>query len=299
MIAAAALILDAIFGEPRWIWDRFPHPAILMGRVIDTLTRRLNHGQNKRFNGVCLLILIITLGLFIGFGGAWLGPFVEIPIAAIFLAHRSLVQHVQQVADALRLSVKSGQDAVAMIVGRDTDDMTASDATRAAIESAAENFSDGVIAPLFWLLIAGLPGLIIYKFVNTADSMIGYKNDEFAEFGWASARFDDLLNYLPARLCAFLFWVLNLRRGSWQAIAADAARHRSPNAGWPEAALARNINAALAGPRSYGGKITEFAWVNPAGQRNLTPKDIEAAIRTLWQAWIVTVSLICLTIFIC
>jgi adenosylcobinamide-phosphate synthase len=171
-----------------------------------------------------------------------------------------------------------------MIVGRDTAVLDRSAVARSAIESAAENLSDGVIAPAFWFLIGGLPGLLLYKITNTADSMIGHRTERHEQFGWAAARFDDLLNLIPARLTAVL---VALTHG-WlnpAPILRDAPLHRSPNAGWPEAALACVLNIALAGPRSYNGKMQDFPWVCPEGRRTLGPDDIDRTVAALWRAW--------------
>ena len=205
-------------------------------------------------------------------------------MAAIHLAQKSLVEHVAAVARGLRMSLTDGQRAVAMIVGRDTEVLDRSGVSRSAIESAAENLSDGVIAPAFWFLVAGLPGLMVYKITNTADSMIGHMTPRHREFGWAAARFDDLLNLIPARLSALLVALTN----GWtnpKPILRDAPLHRSPNAGWPEAAVACVQGIALAGPRSYHGQMTDYPWVYPEGRRELGPEDIDQTIRTLWRAW--------------
>ena len=221
------------------------------------------------------------------------GPVAEVTLAAILLAQRSLVDHVAAVATGLRHGLPHGRAAVAMIVSRDSAAMDRDAVARAAIESAAENLSDGVIAPAFWFAVAGLPGLLIYKMVNTADSMIGYRTPRHRAFGWAAARLDDVLNLLPARLTAALIALVHgvWRRRDWRAIAADAARHRSPNAGWPEAAMARALDVALAGPRSYGGAVQGLAWVNEGGRKPLLPRDVEAAVAALWRAWAAALAL--------
>ena len=281
-----AMILDAVFGEPKAIWDRYPHPAVLMGRLIGWCDRRFNTGENKRLKGVVVMAVLamgaVALGRFIhhlpDFG------IVEIVLAAILLAQKSLVSHVAAVARGLRMSLKDGQRAVAMIVGRDTEVLDRSGVARSAIESAAENLSDGVIAPAFWFLVAGLPGLMLYKITNTADSMIGHMTPRHREFGWAAARFDDLLNLIPARLSAVLVALTNGRTDPGP-ILRDAPLHRSPNAGWPEAAVACVQGIALAGPRSYHGQMTDYPWVYPEGRRELGPDDIDQTIRTLWRAW--------------
>ena len=179
-----------------------------------------------------------------------------------------------------------------MIVGRDTDKMDATQVSRAAIESMAENFSDGFVAPVFWFIIAGLPGIIVYKVINTADSMIGYKNDHYVDFGWAAARLDDLINFIPARLSALSIWVITGCKVKWKIIAKDAKLHRSPNAGWPESAMAYALDLSLSGPRSYEGKMQDFPWVNAIGQKNIGPSEIDIAVRVLWKTWFGVLALI-------
>ena len=293
---AAAMLLDAIAGEPRWLWSRLPHPAVLMGRAVGALDTRLNHGDRRRLKGTlgfaALALAATALGLILAALPG--GPLIETLAAAILLAQRSLADHVSAVANALRLSTGDGRLSVAMIVGRDTSAMDDPAIARAAIESAAENLSDGVIAPAFWFLLAGLPGLLLYKLTNTADSMIGYRTPRHEEFGWAAARFDDLINFIPARLTALLIAAPYGLLGQWPAIRADAALHRSPNAGWPEAAMARALGVALSGPRSYDGQMRDFAFVNPDGRRDAGPADIDAAVSVLWRAWAVTLTAVLL-----
>ncbi len=283
-----AMILDALFGEPEWLWSRIPHPAILMGRVIDYMDKRFNRGTGRRMRGTLVFINLIMAAFLGGLLLAYVpGRWIDIVICAVLLAQKSLTTHVRAVADALRLSVGDGRRTVAMIVGRDTDGMPAPAIARSAIESAAENQSDGVIAPAFWFLVGGLPGLLIYKITNTADSMIGYKTDRHLEFGWAAARFDDLLNLIPARLTALFIWITAPHCGGYAAIRDDAALHRSPNAGWPESAMARVLNVALSGPRTYHGRLRNYPYVNTTGQHDIGPDAIDAAVQTLWRSWAV------------
>jgi adenosylcobinamide-phosphate synthase len=284
VILFIAMILDAVFGEPNWLWSRLPQPAVLIGKAIGWTDRRFNT-ENARRNGVLLLVALVLLGWWVGDIIAWFGPVVTALAAAILIAQKSLVDHVSAVGTALRRSVDQGRSEVAKIVGRDTADMDEPKIARAAIESAAENLSDGVIAPVFWFLVAGLPGLIIYKAVNTADSMIGYKNEQYEDFGWASARFDDLLNWIPARLTALLIMVSSGAFGGWQLIKEDASLHRSPNAGWPEAAMARVLDVALSGPRSYDGAMQDFPYVNEFGRRSIGANEIDRAAAVLWRSW--------------
>lgn len=280
-----AMLLDALFGEPRFLWDRLPHPAVLMGRLVAFLDRTLNTGNDRKSKGVLALAILCFSAAVLGSVLSQLGWVIEIIIAAILLAQKSLVDHVKAVATGLRISIAQGRFAVSMIVSRDTKDMTESQIARSAIESAAENFSDGVIAPAFWFLIGGLPAMLVYKFVNTADSMIGYKTKKYLEFGWASARFDDVLNWVPARISMLLIVAFAKQPINLKAIISEAKQHKSPNAGWPEAAMARAIDVALAGPRSYDGKLQQLPWVNETGRQSITANDVDSATRILWRAW--------------
>lgn len=285
MTLVFAMLLDAILGEPRWLWNRAPHPAVLMGRLIGWCDARFNTGTQQRRNGV---LTLLCLALIAGIAG-WIIELVptnilDILILAVLLAQKSLVDHVQAVGDALRLSLGDARKSVAMIVGRDTRDMNESAVARSAIESAAENLSDGVIAPVFWFAVAGLPGLFIYKITNTADSMIGYRTPRHEAFGWAAARFDDLLNLIPARLTALMIWAVTNRQAP-RDIVHDAPLHRSPNAGWPEAAMAYGLDIALSGPRSYDGQIKDYPFVNSDGTRDLGADHIDNAVQVLWKTW--------------
>lgn len=282
-----ALLLDATFGEPRWLWSRIPHPAVLMGRAVGWLDLRFNHGETRFQTGLLGFSFLAISAFVIGWVLATFpgGTIFEVLLAAVLIAQKSLVTHVKAVADALRLSTGDGRLAVAQIVGRDTSEMDNPAIARAAIESAAENLSDGVVAPVFWFLIAGLPGLMLYKLTNTADSMIGYLTPKYAEFGKAAARFDDVLNWVPARLTALLIAMVFLRPDAWKMITRGAPLHRSPNAGWPEAAMACVLGVALSGPRSYGGKKRDFPWVGGEGCRDPGPQEIDRSVSVLWRVW--------------
>lgn len=286
-LLSTALLLDGVLGEPRWLWNRLPHPVILFGRVIHALETRLNTGTRRRLKGTAAIAFLSAAS--VGLGGAIaalpLGPFWSTLIAAILLAHRSLIEHVSAVANALRISLPDARMAVSDIVGRDTAEMQETEIARAAIESAAENFSDGVVAPAFWFLVAGLPGILLYKIINTADSMIGYRTARFEEFGWAAARLDDILNWAPARLTAWLIAASHLQAEAWRAARQEGPLHRSPNAGWPEAALAASLDIALAGPRRYAGQLEDHPFVNASGRRALDADDIDRTIKTLWRCW--------------
>lgn len=286
-----ALLLDAALGEPDWLWSRVTHPAVLMGKAVGALDRKLNTGGNRRAKGVLAVLALVLGGYFAGKLLALPGALVEILVAAVLIAQRSLTEHVAAVAKGLRSSLAEGREAVAMIVSRDTAAMSAPQVARSAVESGSENLSDGVIAPAFWFLIAGLPGLIIYKAINTADSMIGYRNDRYKDFGWAAARLDDLLNLIPARLTGLLIALAGGQLRHWKDIAADARKHRSPNAGWPEAAMARALDTALAGPRSYDGKMRDFPWVHAEGAKSASAETITRSVSLLWKTWAITLAL--------
>lgn len=293
---ALALILDAVFGEPDWLWRRVPHPAVLMGRAVDWVESLGNKGSWRHLKGVGAVLALIGIALAVSIPLSWSGfhGVFEVLGAAILLAQRSLSQHVNAVADGLGISLAEARKRVAMIVGRDPETLDESGVARAAIESAAENWSDGVIAPAFWFLIGGLPGIVVYKMVNTADSMIGHRTERYAQFGWASARLDDVLNWIPARLSGLLICMIGGRRAAMKIMLRDARKHKSPNAGWPESALAASLKIALAGPRVYGGVTTDDPFLNPEGRRELNAIDVKDATAALWMAWsiVLTVAII-------
>ena len=297
MTIVLAMILDAICGEPKWLWSRIPHPAVIMGKAVGYIDTNFNKGSQQKLSGTMsfagLVVAAVLIGLLIA---AIPGIWADVILGAMLLAQKSLIDHVQAVGNGLRMSLAQGRRAVAMIVSRDTQTLDKSAVARSAIESGSENFSDGVIAPIFWFALLGMPGLLVYKITNTADSMIGYKSERHRDFGWAAARFDDLLNWVPARMTALLIWLTD-RQTQPAKITVDAALHRSPNAGWPEAAMAYKLNIALAGPRSYDGILTPFPYVNNAGKKTLGPVDIDATTRTLWTAWWITLAvMLCIAI---
>ena len=282
-----ALILDAALGEPDWLWSKVRHPAKALGLVIDWLDIRLNFGRERKIKGVLACAMPVIGAGVIGYVIAWVPDYgiLETLGAAILLAHRSLIDHVRAVSRALGVSIDAGRSEVAKIVGRDVEALDESSVARAAIESAAENFSDAVVAPAFWFLIFGLPGILIYKAVNTADSMIGHLNERYAEFGWAAAKLDDLLNWIPARVTAATICLVYRSREAWETVTEDAVLHRSPNAGWPEAAMAGVLKIALSGPRRYEGLMTRDPNLNASGRRILLRGDIDRAVDVLWRSW--------------
>ncbi|WP_428686564.1 adenosylcobinamide-phosphate synthase CbiB [Roseibium sp.] len=304
----AALLLDAVVGDPAWAWERLPHPVVWIGKVISVFDRHFNKTNQspvfRKLGGVLTLVALVAGGMFFGAlvqavaDSLPLGDLITVIVAAIFIAQNSLYRHVAAVRDGLQNDgLEGGRKAVSMIVGRDPKQLDEAGVSRAAIESCAENFSDGVVAPVFWFALLGLPGLIAYKAVNTADSMIGHKNEVYVDFGWAAARFDDLVN-LPASRLAGLFIAFSapLVRGSVReslaCIRQDAKKHRSPNAGWPEAAMAGALGISLAGPRVYPGYTVNDRYLNSTGRRDASAEDISRALRILlgaygWQASLV------------
>ncbi len=306
-----AASLDAVVGDPPGLWRRVPHPVVWIGRMIARTERAFNRGTPslRRAAGVVALLLWLALGI----GGTaglltllppWSAALVTALGGGILLAQRSLADHGRAVADGLDRSLDAGRAAVSQIVGRDPESLDSAGVARAAVESVAENFSDGVTAPLFWFALFGLPGIVGYKIINTADSMIGHLNPRYAAFGWASARLDDLVNLIPARLSGGLIaLVAALTPGldgqqALRAMRADARRHRSPNAGWPEAAMAGALGLALAGPRRYGDEIVEDAWMNHTGRREATDADIRTAVRVMQRATVLAVALAVIGAFV-
>jgi adenosylcobinamide-phosphate synthase len=289
-ILILAVLLDALIGDPDWLWKRLPHPVTLIGKAIAMGDKAMNTGTAfaRKVKGAGLIITLVAWAIALGIAVEFIpyaGPIIALLLAAILIAQRSLADHVWAVAEGLRDDISTGRRMVARIVGRDTAGLNESDVSRAAIESAAENFSDGVVAPIFWFVVAGLPGILVYKVVNTADSMIAHKTPKHKDFGFTAAWIDTILNFIPARLTALVFLAAGWAFEQKTMVLDDAPRHRSWNAGWPEAAMAGVLGVALSGPRSYNGKRTEEPWLNAKGRKDLVPDDIDAAVMLLWRAW--------------
>lgn len=295
VLALLALLIERFVGYPDCVFRRLGHPVTWMGALIAELDGNWNREtaarQRRRAAGVAaLLVLVLVVGAAAwgaqGFLLDFAWGFAFLAIAAASLpAQKSLGDHVGAVAEALETGgLPAGRKAVSMIVGRDPEALDEAAVCRAAIESLAENFSDGVVAPAFWMALAGLPGAAVYKAVNTADSMIGHRTARHEQFGWAAARLDDLVNLPASRLTALLlvlaaYVVPGVDAGAaWRAVRRDAGRHRSPNAGWPEAAMAGALGLALAGPRSYGGVMTADGIMGKGGRRDANAADIRRAL---------------------
>lgn len=272
-----ALGVDAVFGWPRAVYERIGHPVSWLGKIIGAVDASWNRTSDtfrtRQMIGTMACLVVVSLAALpaalIQFlvppdlSGTILVGFLAWPL----VASRSLYEHVAAVANPLRNGdLERARQAVAMIVGRDTSKLDEAGVARAAIESLAENASDGIVAPLFWGVIFGLPGIAGYKAINTLDSMIGHRTERYEAFGWASARLDDVANFIPARLTAALFAIVSAKPSATAAIACrDAQYHRSPNAGWPEAAMAGALGIRLSGPRLYHDRIADEPWLNKDG----------------------------------
>ncbi len=301
-LAAGAVLVEAAIGYPAVVYRAVGHPVTWMGRLLGMLERRLNRETDtfaqRRLAGAVALAILLAASAGAAFAFLWfvstglIGIVLTILAATSLIAQRSLYDHVRAVADALeRDGLEAARRAVSMIVGRNPDRLDEAGVGRAAIESLAENFSDGIVAPVFWMAVAGLPGATLYKASNTADSMIGHRTPRFAAFGWAAARLDDVVNLPASRLSALFIALAALATGgspagALRAVWRDAAHHRSPNAGWPEAAMAGALALKLAGPRIYGDEIVDDAFMGD-GRRAATASDIRAALRIYLAACVV------------
>ena len=297
LVVLLAFLFDLAIGDPPSLYQKFPHPVALLGKAVEELERRLNRKQRGRssllWRGGAVTLFLCCLATALGWVISWAsaalpgGFVVEALIASSLIAYRSLHDHVSAVVKGLRKSLEAGREAVAKIVGRDPAQLDGPGVARASVESLAENFSDGVIAPLFWFLLLGLPGLFVYKTINTLDSMVGYRNDRFEAFGKIAARLDDAVNWIPARLAGFIIVISAVflpaadPSRALRILLRDAPKHRSPNAGWQEAAFAGALDFALAGPRRYKDGRVEDAWMGE-GRKDLSADDLEHAI-TLYR----------------
>ncbi|RBP05698.1 adenosylcobinamide-phosphate synthase [Roseiarcus fermentans] len=302
-LALAALTIEALAGYPAPFYRALGHPVTWMGAWLAWLETRLNRPDRdfsaRRAAGVAALLLylvpvaLVALALTAGLERFGVAGFVALAaLAASLPAQRSLHTYVGAVADGLDSSLESGRRAVAMVVGRNPDALDEAGVARAAIESLAENFSDGVVAPILWTALTGLTGGALYKAVNTADSMIGHRDQRYAAFGWAAARLDDLVNLPASRLAALWIALAALltpgasAREAARAVFRDASRHRSPNAGWPEAAMAGALALKLAGPRVYGTTLVDDAFMG-AGRREASAADIRRALALYRRACLI------------
>ncbi|MDB5589113.1 MAG: cobD [Devosia sp.] len=294
LIPPLALLVERIFGYPARLIVVIGHPVMWFGWLIDYLEQRSNRpyrtADERRTAGIVNLAMLLAVTLvasvlvqqaFRAIPGGWT---IEILLATPFLAQKELGRAVNAVAEAMRTSLAAGREAVSHIVGRDPQALDEAGVSRAAIETLAESTSDGVIAPLFWLVLLGLPGIALYKAINTADSMIGHRNDRYRDYGWAAAKLDDVANWIPARLTAVLITVACFftpyasPSKAWNTTRRDARKHASPNSGWPEAAFAGALDFTLGGPRSYAGEMVDLPAFG-TGKRDLVGSDILRALQ--------------------
>jgi adenosylcobinamide-phosphate synthase len=311
-----ALLIETGFGYPVWLLDRVKHPVMWMGLLLEGLDRRLNHSSmpdvERRLNGWIALGLLLAATVLPALALQYTVLQLPAPMALMILAglastlvaQRSLYEHVAAVADAIDArGLEAGRETVAKIVGRDPKSLDEAGVARAAIESLAENFSDGVVAPSFWGVFLGLPGMVAYKAINTADSMIGHRTPRREVFGYAAAKVDDVVNLPASRLAAL--WIalaarLHKEADAGRALATvrrDADNHRSPNAGWPEAAMAGALGLKLSGPRSYHGTLTEDEWIGE-GRSEANSADIRRALALYKTACTVQIAALGLLAFL-
>lgn len=287
---------DRLLGDP----EQLPHPVVFFGRLISSGEKSLNQGNNRKIKGALLAfgaILLVYFGmqqlLFLSYRiDNWLG--IAMASIAVFycLAGKTLISEVRAVFAAVDQSLDAGRKRLSRIVGRDTSALNAQQIRTAALETLAENLSDGVIAPLFWLAILGVPGMMAYKMINTLDSMIGYKNERYREFGYWAAKIDDVANYVPARLTAFLMLLsAGIPSGSRQFVRKFARNHASPNSGYPEAALAALLDCRFGGPNYYFGQLVEKPYIGTT-ERSLTNDDLQRAVAVNEKAEILMVLLV-------
>ena len=292
--AALALLIERLFGYPRQLYDRISHPVEWIGTILAKLETLLYEPEvealQARLRGLAaLLVLLFIVVLPSVLIGSFLSTFkfgwiIEALLATALIAQHSLYEHVSAVGRGLDTSLIEGRKAVAKIVGRDPAALDESGVVKGALESLAENTSDGIVAPLFWYVLLGLPGIVAYKAINTADSMIGHKSERYIYFGWAAARLDDFINLPASRITGLLFvsaaaWN-DSERGklAMQAMWRDASKHQSPNAGWPESALAASLGVKFGGPRSYAGTRVDLPWMGD-GRELLNRDDIRKGLR--------------------
>jgi adenosylcobinamide-phosphate synthase len=308
LMLTAGLVVDALFGDMPAIFRHIPHPVVIAGRAIAYFDRKLNRDirseGSRRERGIITVAVLVGGAGLLGLAverlcrGTLIGAAVETVLIAVLVAQRSLFEHVAAVANALEIDgLGGGRGAVRHIVGRDPMSLDEHGVARAAIESLAENFSDGVVAPVFWYLLLGLPGLFAYKMANTLDSMIGHRTPRYRSFGWSAARLDDVLNAVPALasgvlLVAAAALTKNGRPSRALAIMLrDGRKHHSPNAGWPESAMAGALGLALAGPRRYQEGLVPDPWLGD-GSARAGSRDIVRALQVYRLACLVEVSLL-------
>ena len=289
-------LLDFVFGDP----SRLPHPVVWFGKMISWGEHRLNHGAQRMAKGAVMALALILMVFFVVWGLKRLLPnmvlwlILDTIIIFYCLAGTTLIREVREVFLALDRSLEEGRRQVARIVGRDTSQLSAQEVRTAALETLAENLSDGVIAPLFWFALLGTPGMLAYKMVNTLDSMIGYRTERYKDFGCWAARIDDVANYIPARLTALLMVIASGRLSLLKFVWKNGRRHASPNSGYPEAALAGILNCRFGGPHYYFGELFDKPYIGE-NDRELTTQDMHTAVQINRTAELLMLALTLLT----
>ena len=292
VIVIVAYLLDCLLGDPVWL----PHPVVLFGKMISKGEHALNHGEHRKLKGALLAISLVLLVFFATWGllqlcneiSPWLNVVLQIILVFFCLAGTTLIKEVRDVFLALDRSLEEGRKQVARIVGRDTTQLSEQEVRKAALETLAENLSDGVIAPLFWYIILGVPGMMAYKMVNTLDSMIGYHSERYLHFGCFAAKLDDVANYIPARLTALLMVLVAGKPRLLAFVKRFGRCHASPNSGYPESALAGILDCQFGGPHIYFGELFDKPYIG-TNDRELTTADMRLAIKINRQAEILMV----------
>lgn len=288
-------LLDFNFGDP----SRLPHPIVWFGKLISWGEHRLNKGSHRMAKGAMMAVCFILLVFFVMWGFKQLVPskvlwlIIDTVIIFYCLAGTTLIREVREVFLALDRSLDEGRQQVARIVGRETSQLSAQEVRTAALETLAENLSDGVIAPLFWFALLGTPGMLAYKMVNTLDSMIGYRTERYKDFGCWAARIDDVANYIPARLTALLMVIASGKVSLLKFVWKNGRKHASPNSGYPEAALAGILNCRFGGPHYYFGELFDKPYIGE-NDRELTTQDMHTAVRVNRFAEVLMLALVLL-----
>ena len=306
--AAVAMLIERFVGYPQEFFARISHPVVWIGKLISYLDQRLNvsgvRQAEGRIRGVAALGLLIAAAFVPAYviadilSGWRLGWLAEALLATSLIAQKSLKDHVLAVQQALSRSLPEARQAVSMIVGRDPSQLDESGVSKAALESLAENSSDGIVAPVLWYALLGLPGIAVYKAINTADSMIGHKSEKYQHFGWAAARLDDLVNLPASRLTGLLFAATKPSQFGRivDVMRRDAPKHQSPNAGWPEAAMAAALGLRFGGPRSYDGERVELPYMGD-GRDTMDRTDIKRGLAVMSKAmWMLFFGLLLLSL---
>ena len=300
LVLLVGWIADLVMGDP----ERLPHPIVWFGKAIAWFERLLNKGRGRRVKGIITALLLIgTVYAAMFFLLRWIdgvdkyaGMAVKAILVFYCLAGTTLIREVKKVFEAVDCSLEEGRKQVARIVGRDTSELSEQEVRIAALETLAENLSDGVVAPVFWYGILGVPGMMAYKMVNTLDSMIGYRTQRYREFGWCAARIDDVANYLPARLTTLLMLTVTGRFRLLNFVTWFGREHASPNSGYPEAALAGILDCRFGGPHTYFGEVVNKPYIG-TNERPITTADMERAVSINRRVEVVVVVVTCLILF--